>query len=335
LDSRITSLRVDLLALLEGSESRQHLESVVAVCHSLALSHLRSKGGAWKMMDFHGLNQGDLAYDCIGDLFRRDEQGHLAELRDYFAQLELDTADSSEILVHLRRLVFAKTNKNLSRLIAETDSFFFRTMRNIRNAVASTGKFVEMDRFGEIMISPQGSDQLLHLPMLVEEELAQLVWGTYSLSMNVPMFIGHLHNAVCAQQNHCRLVPLLPLVSLLKEASEKRPVADERDDQPQALSYDDVREIVTAARKQTDRKFHRAYVDKGKVTETEFLAYLNTIENILIARVMSDYGHDLSLCSSLQQELQGLTESQYRESHRARIEYMARYMHQRIAERLK
>lgn len=332
MDNRITSLRENLIALLDGSESRRQLEAVVAVCHSLALAHIGSKGSAWKMMEFHGLRPSDLAYDCIADLFQRGNDASLPELRDYFARLDITNVDSPEILVHLRRLVFSKTNKSLSRLIAETDSFFFRTTRNIRNALKSTGKFIEIDRFGEPTLLPQDCDPLLHLPLYLEEELAQLVWGNYSSSTNIPKFVERLHEAVTTQESRSRLIPLLTVVSLIKEATAKQYRIDEGKPCFDELTDDVVRKLVADARKETDRKFRKTYVAIGKVSAEDFTAYLNAIEGLLTAQMITNDAHDVSLFSSLQQECPGLTDSEYREKHRARIEYMARHMREQVAE---
>jgi hypothetical protein len=334
-DDRVTSLHQNMSALLAGSETRQQLEAVVAVSHALALTHLRGKGSAWRMMDFHGLAHSDLAYDCVGDLFRRDENGALIELQTYFKDLEIARADAAEVLVHLRRLVFAKVNRNLSRLIAETDSLYFRTARNLRNALATTGRFEEKDRFGEPVLVPPGCDLLLHLPFHSEPELAQLVWGTHSLSANAPAFVERLHDAVCAQSNRCRMIPLLPLVALIKDVTEKQHLHEERLSRSDELSEDAVREIVATAGQETHRKFHKAYVAKGKVTPDDFIAYLKAIESVLLVRISTDDGHNESLYTFLKRHMCGLTEEQYREKHRARVEYMARYMHERVAEHLK
>jgi hypothetical protein len=334
-DDRVTSLREHLLALLGGSESRQQLESVVAVCHSLALTHIRSKRSAWKMMDFHGLKLPDLAYDCIADLFQRGDDGSLPELRDYFAVLDIENADSPEILVHLRRIVFAKANKRLSQLVAETDSYFFRTTRNIRNALKTTGKFIEIDRFGEPTLLPQYCDPLFYLPMYLEEELAQLVWSNYSSSTNIPTFVERLYQAVSSETSRCRLIPLLSIVALIKEATGKEYRTDEGRHFSDELTDDAVHKLITDARKETDRKFRKAYVAKGKVSPEDFAAYLNAIESLLTEQMSADDRDNLSLFSSLQQELPELAEPEYRDKHRARIEYMARHMREKVARYLR
>jgi hypothetical protein len=334
-DKRITSLRENICALLRGSGTRQQLEAVVAVCHSLALTHLRSKGAAWRMMNFHGLDLPDLAYDCIADLFQRDENGSLTELLGYFNHLEIETVDSPEVLVHLRRLVFSKVSKNLSGLIAETDSYFFRTTRNIRNAIVSTGKFEEIDRFGAPTLKPRGTDPLLDRPMFVDKELAQLVWSSHSFSTDVPAFIDRLYDAVCSQTDHCRLLYLLPIVALLKEASEKQLQKEHGTTEPDALTDDEARRLVGEARKETDRKFREAYVVKGKVSSADFAAYLGAIENCLAGQISTDDSDGPALFASLQSKIGGLSEEQYRVVHRARVEYMARYMRARVAHYLK
>jgi hypothetical protein len=334
-DTRIISLGTDVRALLQGTGSREQLEAVVAVCHALALTHLRAKASAWKMMDFHGLTQSDLAYDCVGDLFRQDENGCLGELVRYFEPLGIELTDSAGILVHLRRLVFAKVNTNLSRLIAETDSFFFRTMRNIRNAVANSTIFEEVDRFGSLTLVPRTCDPLWNLPAYPDDEFAQVVWSGLRGAPAMPALMKVLHSTVCRQDRYCRTIPLLHLVTLIKEASEQQHRTEASGGAVETVDENAARELIAEARDATARKFRSTYVEKGKVSQSQFTSYLNAIEKILMIRIAEGEGTELSLFTSLRTEIGGLSEEQYRSVHRTRVEYMARFMHQRIAEQLK
>jgi hypothetical protein len=334
-DHRIIALRDNLVALLNHEGSREHLDGVVAVCHALALTHVRTKASAWKMMDFHGLSPSDLAYDCIADLFRQDEQGFLPELARYFAPLDLDNADSAEALVHLRRLVFARVNITLSQLIAETDSFFARTMRNCRNAVAASDKFTEIERFGDLLLVPTGCDPLWHMPPPSDEALGRLIGNNVAASDSMPAFMARIHNDMCAQNAHCRVIPLLLFIAQIKALSEHRHRIAQSDIAPEQIDESAVRDLVANARAATARKFQSAYVANGKVSAEEFSSYLNAIEAALMQKIFSGDGEDPSLFASLQKEIAGLSEQQYRSVHRSRVEYMARFMHGRIAEHMR
>ena len=324
-----------MCAVLQGRAARHHADAVIVVCHALALTLVRSKRSAWRMMEFHGVSQSDLAYDCIAELFKRDDAGAFTELQTYFKDLAPEGADSAEILVHLRRLVFAKVNRTLSHMIAETDSLFFRITRNVRLAASGGGLFEESERFGETILTPLGIDPLLHLPQLSDARLAQVVWGAYSLSSLIPVFMTRLHAALAEQQDACRVIPLMPVVLLIKEVNEGHYAHREAGTSPDAMADDAALEIVTVARQETRERFHREYVGKGKVTPEHFTAYLNAIQNVLVTRISADDGSDLSLYTALKRELGDVAEECYKHIHRSRIEYMARYMHQRVAELLK
>ncbi|MBK7259231.1 MAG: hypothetical protein IPI01_15790 [Ignavibacteriae bacterium] len=334
-DDRVTSLQENLSALLDGRATRQQVDAVIAVCHALALTHVRSKRSAWRMMEFHGVSHADLAYDCIAELFRRDDAGVFTDLQAFFKDLSPGTADSAEILVHLRRLVFAKTNRTLSRLIADTDSLFFRITRNVRLAASMSGLFEETERFGETLLVPAGIDPQYHLPYLADARLAQVVWNAYSLSALIPVFMSRLHEALAGVHDACRVIPLMPVVLLIKEVHEGHYAHRESAVRPDALAEDAALEIVAVARRETGERFQREYVGKGKVTLEEFTAYLNAIQSILVTRIAEDAGNELSLFSALKGELGDVAEECYKRMHRSRIEYMARYMHQRVAEHLK
>ena len=106
-------------AIVDGAETPRQLNSLITISHSLADVFLRSKRSAWSLMEFHGMTSSDLAFDCIAELYRRDEQGHLIELKTYFEGFHMDLADNEGVFAYVRRLVFSKVNNHLFALMGE------------------------------------------------------------------------------------------------------------------------------------------------------------------------------------------------------------------------
>src|SRR5512142_1711298 len=98
----ITGLRSDLTALLEGMASASQLKSVIRVCHANAAGALAQRGHLGRLADLHGLNLTDLAFDCISDLFARDESGKYVALESYFSAYDVAGFSDEDAYFHLQ-----------------------------------------------------------------------------------------------------------------------------------------------------------------------------------------------------------------------------------------
>ncbi len=333
LGARVTNLRATLLAIFSGHESHAQLNSLVAICHSLASAHLYGKRSAWRMMDFHGINNSDLAYDCIAELFRRDTTGGLVELITYFRAFDIANADDAELLAALRRLVCAIVNSRLFRLLAEADSSLGRIIRNIKVSLHSIALFTETQRFGETYLIPAAVDPLPDLPLPSPEEVEQYVWEVMKSSPHIPDLLARISRILSEQDAHSRQIPLFVLALAIKKVMENQlpepPVPVQ-----QELSEAEATRIVEDACSDARDKFHATYVVKGKLSADMFENYLEAIKTALIRKTVLDDGHDFSLFKSLGLQIPGLDEKQYRDEHKSKIEYIARYVHKRVAQHM-
>ena len=160
----LKNLRPNLSFVLANAHSKRQLEELVSLCHSLAVSSIRGKLASGKInTTLLGLNDSDLAYDCIADLFQRDEKGTVLHLKTYFESFLVESESDELLLAHLRRLIFARVNQGLFRLYNEADPALGKILRNIKLAIHSLGNFVEFERFGESHIAPSLCDPLHEL----------------------------------------------------------------------------------------------------------------------------------------------------------------------------
>lgn len=330
--ARITNLRATLLAIFSGQESNAQLNSLVAICHSLACVHLSGKRSAWRMMGFHGINNSDLAYDCIAELFRRDDAGALIELITYFRAFDVAQADDAELLASLRRLVCAKANSRLYRSLAETDPSLARIIRNIKVSIQSMGHFTETFRFGEPYLVPASVDPLPDLPLPTPEEVEQYVWEVMKFSQHIPDLLARISRILGEQSERSRQISLFVLALSVKKVMESQlpPAASA---QPE-LSHEEAMRIVEDACIDARNKFHATYVDTGKLSADVLETYIQAAKAALIRKTIMDDGHDFSLFKSLGQHIPGLDEECYRIEHKSKIEYIARYINQRAAQHM-
>ncbi|HTX18958.1 MAG TPA: hypothetical protein VMG34_09900 [Bacteroidota bacterium] len=330
-------LRSNLSTVLKDSGARRELDDLVRVCHSLALSALRGKIASGKLSaDFFGLNDSDLAYDCIADLLQRDEGGKLLLLSTYFEAYSLEDASDELVLSYLRRLVFSRVNQSLFRFYHEIDPALAKILRNTKLAVQALGTFQEADRFGETYLEPGFCDPLYECRELDEEELRQFLADGYRAADRIPHLLSKLGRALRQQDQRCRAVRLMAFAFALRDLMSRstgeaivHPVAEE------TLLVEDARSIIREVCSEMKRKNRERYVGKKKVSGSEYDDYFVVIERKLTERFVGEDGDGISLFEELKKEISTLTKEGYRSRHKNILEYLSRLAYDKAVEKLR
>ncbi len=324
-----------LYALLRGSYTPRDIKEFSRLCYALALPVIkrRTYGGRMNPL-LVGLSESDIAFDCIADLFQRDEEGHFSELVRYFENHPTD--DDEELYIALRGLVFKHVDQSLVRIYGEIDSSFGRILRNLRNAIRSSRYFVEVIRFGEQHIVPSGVDPLLHAPPCPIEILRQQFSNVALVYDNAPILVKKLHTILVQQDEYQRCVPFLSVAYLCRELQQLS--VDTREAEvSQTVNDIDLPVLHQAIEDTCKRLFQEmrpSYVGKGKCHLEEFVSYVKTIESILKARLSNGTPHQ-SNYHFLKQEMIGLTRTEYAERHRTILEYLTRLAKKQLSNEIK
>ena len=130
----LKNLRENLFAILFNSYTETQLNELIALCHAItsaSLKHIISDGSI--KQEYLGLRRFDIAYNCIADLFRKDDAGNLVQFQAYFKSFSARELSDAELLAHLRRIVRRKRIKVFSGFI--------------RKAILLWGRFSAISRF--------------------------------------------------------------------------------------------------------------------------------------------------------------------------------------------
>jgi hypothetical protein len=105
-------LKPILASILSNTPSQLCVRDFANLCHQIALIYLRKKarGNRLNPTGF-GMPLEDLAFECIADLFQRNEQGAFIKLADYFNAVAWENKHEDELLGATRRVVFIELNK--------------------------------------------------------------------------------------------------------------------------------------------------------------------------------------------------------------------------------
>lgn len=332
----LTGLRENLRSILAGSHSPAQLNCVVAVAHALATSFLLSKRSAGRLSVLHGLNHSDIAYDCIAEIFEKNERGEYMQLGAYFAGVNLGDTSDQEILAHFRRLVFSKVNHGIFRLYNEADPVLSKILRNLKLAIISLNNFNEVQRFDEACIAPSLSETNEHLPEPtlegLERELRQVTRGNES----IPDLLAKLSLCLREQQEFSRVVPIVAVAMILKSiytSGNESPVEETRIEAN--LELEDAASLIRLACQRTRQDTSPRYVDKGKANRKVFDRYFEVIETSLRQQLIMNDGDEFSYFESLKNLMPELTKEEYRKKHKSQLEYLRRLAYKEAVKQLR
>lgn len=134
----------DVNNLLHGRYDNKTISNVAKLCHTYAYSYLKLKvkQGALPLNQIDS-NLEDLAWECIAELFARNNIGEFYILCTYFEDLPLNT--DAQLRTHLRRLIFSKVNDGIFDHLRSFDSSMGKIIRNIKR-VARESKHLTLKR---------------------------------------------------------------------------------------------------------------------------------------------------------------------------------------------
>lgn len=329
-------LRQNLLAVLDGTFTSKQLNAIVNLSVALALELLTRKSGGKRLSSSQGLNEKDLAYDSIADLFQRNEEGRFVQLDAYFSSFDLDSVSDEELLVALLRLVYARVNQALFRMYQDIDPGFYRILRNIKLAVERMNQFEQIDRFGESSIAPALCETNEHLPPLDPDEVQHYLMQASVGTENIPQMLGKLSVFLRQQECHSRILPVITVAKILQSvyAVKNQPLL-----LPPTVEHElpdsDTGEIVRNVCNDVKTESAKKYLARKKVSEEAFDAYFDVIESSIMARIVEQNGSAISCYELLKAQLPDLTPEEYRKHHRAKLEYLGALAYKRAIGKLK
>lgn len=328
-------LKDNLRALLSGNHSRRQLDAVLKIAHAFACTFLASKRSAWLLTSRHEFTLPDLAYDCIAELFQQDDSRTYPQLNAYFEALPFESMSDSELLPHLRRLVFSKVNHGVFRVFSEIDPSLGKVLRNIKIAVQTLNHYREVERFGESYLVPGLCETLDHLRGPDTADIERLLRATRGRAQHIPDLLARLSVGLREQNQHSRLVPLVTLGMVIRNLfAPESPLIAEPESEHQMVIEDTAR-IVRQACTRIQTTMHCKYVGKGKVNEQTFCAYFTVLEQSIVQRLVGTDGEECSYYKLLKAAMGDLSTDEYQKLHKSQLEYLGRIVFDEAAKQIK
>lgn len=276
------------------------------------------------------MNQNQIVFDCISDIFSRNENSRFYRVESYFENLsdKLENLSEEGIIIVFRRFIFNIVHNNLIRLYSEADPALGKILRNMKISLNKNPLFTQLTRFGDVYLIPEGADVLWEKPPFAFEQLQNIFSKTAIVYDNIPEMFKKLHSVIVEQDDYQRAVPFVSAALLFKEVYVLGWKFEDHENKSNNvltdLENDDIKTIVNNVCSKMKNKMYRSYVIKGKVNEILFSKYMNTLTEILINSFSSGMYETDSYFDSLKNHIPELTKEDYARDHRTIIEYLAK-----------
>jgi len=334
------SYRAVLLSILSGTYTPYDVREFVRSCYALALPLIRKRiiQGRINLQSL-GLQQPDLIYDCIADLFVRDAGGRFTEIEQFFRKElgEPDQASDALLFDTLRRIVFGRVNNNLIRFHAEADPSFGKILHNLDVSLTRTRYFEKFVRFGETFLACCEVELLLDCPPAPFEYLRERLSQVVLVHDPMPVMLEKLHDCMRGQEEHQRVVPFLWVVSVLKEIYALGAESDsgERVAVIEHVELEEGLKLVEDACMILRKELYPHYVGSGKISEQLLDVYLRTTSEILSDSVAAGRNGQKHFFEYLAARMPAVTREEYVSRHKQILEYFVKCAKNKVKGELK
>lgn len=330
-------VRAIVNTILKDNVPESSVKELIFLCRKIALVHLRRKASTGRLHpEISSMPLDDLAIDCIADLFQRDGNGNIVQIRSYFEGLPVRKMSDEDILAHLRRLIFSRVNQSIFRINNEIDPSLGKIIRNIKLAIQALHNFDVMDRFGENCIVPSNCDSLEHKPIFENCDLERALRKSANGSESIPEMMAILSRYLREQEEHSRILSLTVTAfifrSIYADRSEYNINEIQTEDQ---FIVGEARSIIHDVCLKIKSGIGMKYAGKKKIDLETFKNYFDVIEENLYQTIINRDGEKFSFFEALKLLMPGLEKEEYRKRHKARIEYLARITQKRVIKELK
>ncbi len=352
---------IDLVkSICSGDYSQAQLVQYINWAQKISLGYLKYQEVTGKRISGERLNTeielGDLAIDCIAELFSRDENGSFPQLKKYYETkfAELENITDSDVLILTRRLIVRKTKQELSRIFRERDPEGAKIVRNIKVAIRSSEKLSFFQEMGREFVfykngfhynpeeNIQNKELLQYLrktkPPITEEILHSQFLQIYnpgdSISNSIKKILELVYNNT-ESQNYLAIDKIVKLLRSLKFESYKEKLNSEGHVSTPIdnLENKEIEGYIEIVMDEISEKIQKQYVDSGKLSEEKSTTYTKALKDVLYDLIQKK--DTSSYYRNLKHYLPELSQKEYRNNERSVFEYLAKVAKRNFRKQLK
>lgn len=320
--------------LLHQPNDEANVREVVQECYRIALASLRRKQAAGrKYPEWLGIKIQQLSWDCVADIFRRDESGHFSEFHRFFDDYPLHELHHGEIHSLFRCFVCNKTNDRIFQLMREHDPELGKLIRNIKCAIRGISR-AYLTRYEDstwmvVKGSTSGDAGKLQIP---PEHLEARLTGKIYSNKDMSQIIGRCVDIIEASEYQSSY-PVIGLAMVIRSYFSRQHSEFMKYSDP--LAERDTFILIDHAVTDVRQNLYPRYVATNKINETTFDLYFDSIREVLLTKVKDGDAYSESLFNRLQSKDEYLSRKEYNNCHRSKIEYIYGKVTQKLKDLVK
>lgn len=330
------TLKSYLCKILNSSITEVELTEFVHICRSIVqpyLFHIRSSVSG--LCTQQGLTITDLAYDCIADMFLRDDSNKFVKIENFANSLDenIDQISDTNLFLAFKSFLTCIADCQLARLYAQADPSGAKIYRNLRDVIKTSTFFNLRKDFRGFVLEPNNHEPQNHLSHFPMEELEKELSNRVGHQLSAKIFLTFLNNILTEQTQYRRSIPLYDLVQILKKLhyedfdppSETQPLSTE------GLQEFEIGQICREVETVLKEKILLTYFTKRKIDRKEAEALCNAFHDMICDWQSNE--KNCALFNYLQRHLD-INEATYEETLRPKMEYLLKIARNEFAARL-
>lgn len=326
-----------LQKLLDGDISEKELAELVQLSRSIVQAYFEYiRNSIFQLCRHQGLTMTDVAYDCLGEAFVRDETDRFSRLEDFVESLDenLETIDEREVFLAYKSFLMCLADAQLARLFAQSDPAGAKIHRNIRDCVKQSGFFCIKKDFRGKVLMPRDCEASEHRAPFPPDELEAEFRQTVNRQATLGHLLNALHDILVKQSAYRRSVPVVEVVQIFRRYYQAEAVEPDDGSLPsrEGLSEFEIRRIRQHVELALKEKILLTYLARGKIDRQQAEALARAFED-MIADWCSGEESQTSLYGYVSRYV-SMDEATYESTMRPKMEYLLKIVREEFAARL-
>ena len=283
-------LKSILTTIYESRQSEKTITELVHLSRTIISGYLiNTKSSIIQLTGLYGLSLSDISYDCLGELFKRNEKGNYQTFTKFFSSLRTPVEDISEkeLFFAFKGLLIQVTGAHIARLYSKIDPAGSKIQRNIKDTLPKVDFFTARKNVNGIYLIAKSSSNTSKLPYFNLETIEHYFVSRANEKMATKKLLKILYDIISEQQNIRKEIYLADAVNLFKKiySVETKYVADEEfisndcsnDYKSAEIEHN---QIVEKVLNKVDNKIDM-YYSKRKITAEQKDALHNSVYDII------------------------------------------------------
>lgn len=319
-----------LLGIFEMKVTHAEIAELVKISRIVITSFLiNSRSSTVRLCQLHGLTLTDLSYDCIAEIFEKDESGNFRILQNLFTSFHVPLKELPEIEVFFayKKLLIKIAEVQIANMYSEYDHNGFMIQRNIKGTVQKTGLFlIEKDIYGFKMKLIQ-DDSLEKRPYLQIDKIEHEFLSQTHSKNTTPELLKILKNIIDNLTEFRKEIKLLDAVLLLKkvyridsELNDSNGFEVENLRSNSSLEKYEIDQIAVKVINNVKEKIFIKYFARNKLTREQAEALYLAINDIILDWVEVGKNHS-TFFEYLKKHIK-INDGEYHQIIRDKMEYL-------------